>query len=58
MRLRFSLSSDSRKDWVISVGAGTYRFNPSYDWFAEVSLELRLLPNISFILSPLVFKNI
>jgi hypothetical protein len=48
-----SLSSDSRKDWVAGVGAGTYRFNPSYDWFAEASLELRLLPNISFIINPI-----
>ena len=46
------LSSDSRKDWVVSVGGGRYSSNPSYDWFAEASLELRLLPNISFIISP------
>ena len=48
-----TLSSDSRKDWVVSASAGTYRFNPSYDWFTELSLELRLMPNLSFILSPL-----
>lgn len=48
----FRLSSDSRKDWVASLGAGTFNSNPSYDWFAEASLELRLLPNISFIISP------
>ena len=46
------LSSDSRKDWVVRVGGGRYSANPSYDWFAEASLELRLLPNISFIISP------
>ena len=46
------LSSDSRKDWVASIGAGTFNSNPSYDWFAEISLELRLLPNISLIFSP------
>jgi hypothetical protein len=46
------LSSDSRKDWVVEIGAGRYSANPSYDWFAEASLELRLLPNISFIISP------
>jgi hypothetical protein len=46
------LSSDSRKDWVVKIGAGRYSADPSYDWFAEVSLELRLLPNISFIISP------
>jgi hypothetical protein len=46
------LSSDSRKDWVVSIGIGRYSANPSYDWFAEASLELRLLPNISFIISP------
>jgi hypothetical protein len=45
-------SSDSRKDWVVRVGGGRYSANPSYDWFAEASLELRLLPNISFIISP------
>lgn len=48
-----SISSDSRKDWVAGVGLGTYRFNPSYDWFAEASLEIRLLPNISFIINPI-----
>ena len=48
-----SLSSDSRKDWVISLDAGASRFYPSYDWFTEVSLELHLMPNLSFILSPL-----
>jgi hypothetical protein len=55
--MSISFSSDSRKDWVIGVGAGTTRFNPSYDWFSEVSLELRLMPNISFILSPLFSKT-
>ncbi len=53
-----SLSSDSRKDWVVSVGAGTFSFDPSYDWFTEVSLELRLMPNLSFILSPLYQKTL
>jgi hypothetical protein len=48
-----SLSSDSRKDWVVGVGAGTFRFDPSYDWFTELNLELRVMPNLSFILSPL-----
>ncbi|MBP1682526.1 MAG: putative rane associated hydrolase [Ignavibacteriaceae bacterium] len=48
-----SLSSDSRKDWVASVAAGTYKFDASYDWFTEASLELRLLPNISFIINPI-----
>jgi hypothetical protein len=48
----FNISSDSRKDWVVSLGAGTYDFDQSYDWFTNASLELRLLPNISFILSP------
>jgi hypothetical protein len=48
-----SLTTDSRKDWVVSAGGGTFRFNPSYDWFAELSLEFRFLPNISFIISPL-----
>ena len=52
-----SLASDSRKDWVVSVGAGTFRFDPSYDWFTELSLELRLMPNLSFILSPLYQKT-
>lgn len=46
------ISSDSRKDWVVSLGGGTSNFDPSYDWFVDASLELRLLPNISFILSP------
>jgi Domain of unknown function (DUF5916) len=50
--ITLSLSSDSRKDWVAGVAAGTYRFKPSYDWFTEASLELRLLPNITLILSP------
>jgi hypothetical protein len=52
------LSSDSRKDWVVSLGAGRYSAKPSYDWFVEASLELRPLPNISFILSPQFSKTI
>jgi len=48
----FNISSDSRKDLVVSLGAGTYDFDQSYDWFTNASLELRFLPNISFILSP------
>ncbi len=55
--MSFSFSSDSRKDWVIGIGAGTTRFNPSYDWFSELSLELRLMPNVSFIFSPLYSKT-
>ncbi len=46
------LSSDSRNDWVVSLGAGRYSSEPSYDWFVEAELELRPLPNISFILNP------
>jgi hypothetical protein len=47
-----NLSSDSRKNWVVGLGGGTSESGPSYDWFAEAELELRLLPNISFIFNP------
>jgi len=50
--LSIYFSSDSRKDWVASLGAGTFNSDPSYSWFAEASLELRLLPNISLIFNP------
>lgn len=56
-QLSLNFSSDSRKDWVIGVGGGTSESGPSYDWFADASLELRLLPNISFVLSPQFAKE-
>jgi hypothetical protein len=51
-QVSLNLSSDSRKDWVVGLGGGTSESGPSYDWFADASLELRLLPNITFVLSP------
>ena len=56
-QVSLNLSSDSRKDWVIGFGGGTSELGPSYDWFAEASLELRLLPNISFVFSPQFAKE-
>lgn len=47
-----NLSSDSRKDWVVGLGGGIGESGPSYDWVVEAELELRLLPNISFIFNP------
>lgn len=51
-QVSFNLSSDSRKDWLVGLGCGISESGSSYDWFAEASLELRLLPNISFVFSP------
>lgn len=56
-QVSLNLGSDSRKDWVIEFGGGLSESNPSYGWFAEASLELRLLPNISFIFSPQFAKE-
>jgi hypothetical protein len=42
------LSSDSRKDWEVGLGGGTYQANPSYDWFAEIGFDWRPVPNILF----------
>jgi len=47
-----SLSTDSRKDWVVSFGGGTYQGKPSNEWNINADLEIRPLPNISLILSP------
>jgi hypothetical protein len=46
------LSSDSRMDWEIGLGAGTYRSNPSYDWFIEIGLDWRPVPNLLFSINP------
>jgi hypothetical protein len=51
-QLDLSLSSDGRKDWVLSVGGGTYQGNPSNEWYINCVLEIRPLPNISFVFSP------
>lgn len=47
-----SISTDSRKDWVVSAGGGTYQGKPSNEWYVNAQLEIRPLPNISFIFSP------
>lgn len=47
-----SFSSDTRKDWVVSFGGGTYQGKPSYQWFINAGLEIRPLANISLVLSP------
>jgi len=47
-----SFSSDTRKDWVVSFGGGTYQGKPSYQWYVNAGLEIRPLANISFTLSP------
>ncbi|MEJ2103038.1 MAG: DUF5916 domain-containing protein [Ignavibacteriaceae bacterium] len=47
-----SFYSDSRKDLIFNLSGGTYRSNPSYQWFVNVGLEYRPLPNISFSISP------
>ncbi len=47
-----SFNSDSRKDWVVSIGGGTYQGKPSYEWFINAGLEIRPMPNISFVFSP------
>ncbi len=46
------LSSDSRKDWEIGLGAGTFQTNPSYDWFVEVGFDWRPVPNLLFSINP------
>ena len=47
-----SFSSDTRKDWVIDFGVGTYQGKPSYEWYIDAGFEIRPLPNISFLFSP------
>ena len=47
-----SFYSDSRKDWVLNLGGGTYQINPSFQWFVNFSIEFRPVPNISFNVSP------
>ena len=52
-----SLSTDSRKDWVLSFGGGTYQGKPSYQWYTYFEIEVRPLPNISFSLAPEYSRN-
>jgi hypothetical protein len=47
-----SMSSDGRKNWVFSLGGGTYQGKPSYQWYTNAEIEVRPLPNISFSFSP------
>ena len=47
-----SFASDGRKDWVLSLGGGTYQGKPSYEWYSNVSLEIKPLQNVSLIISP------
>ncbi|MBT8392122.1 MAG: carbohydrate binding family 9 domain-containing protein [Ignavibacteria bacterium] len=46
------LASDSRKDWEIGVGAGTFQTSPSYDWFVELGFDWRPFPNLLFSINP------
>jgi hypothetical protein len=45
-------SSDSRKNWVVSLGCGSYQSKPSNESYINAGLEIRPLPNISFVFSP------
>jgi len=47
-----SFASDSRKDWVLSLGGGTYQGKPSYEWYSNASLEIKPLQNVSLVISP------
>jgi hypothetical protein len=37
---------------VVNFGGGTYQGKPSYEWYINAGLEIRPLPNISFVFSP------
>ncbi|HLG32335.1 MAG TPA: DUF5916 domain-containing protein, partial [Ignavibacteriaceae bacterium] len=54
--LTLSLTSDDRKDWIVSLSSGTYQSELSYSWWADLGLEFKPVPNLSFIIGPF-FSN-
>ncbi|MFO7524523.1 MAG: DUF5916 domain-containing protein [Ignavibacteriaceae bacterium] len=54
---RINAQSDSRNNWVVNAGAGTYQTEKSYSLNAFAGIEFRPLSNIMISVSPLLNRN-
>ena len=48
----FNIGSDSRKNWIVSLGENTYQQKDSWQWNLSANLELRPSSNVSFSVGP------
>lgn len=50
--LSLSLTSDDRKDWIVSLSGGIYQSEFSSFRWVDLGLEIKPAPNLSFIIGP------
>ncbi len=56
-RADLNIDTDSRKNWILSLGTSTYQASYTRNWHLNLNVELRPASNISFSIGPFYEKD-
>ena len=56
-RADLNIDTDSRKNWILSLGTSTYQASYASNWHLNLNVELRPASNISFSIGPFYEKD-
>ena len=56
-RADINIDTDSRKNWILSLGTSTYQASYTRNWHLNLNVELRPASNISFSIGPFYEKD-